>query len=181
MKGRTVAEHSAEHPVDQEKEGEFMFPDEGLMELKEDMWKMYFDGAANQKGYGVGIILVSLEGAHTPFAIKLKYTSTNNTTEYEACILGLEAALNLGIEKLNVFGNSNLIISQARGDWRVKEERLKPSHEYLDCLRARFLRIAFFYLPREQNQLADSLANLASMIEIPVGVKLTPLMIEQKE
>ena len=68
------------------------------MEVTEDIWRMYFNGATNQKGYGVGIILIASKGAHTLLAIKLKYTSTNNTTEYEACIIGMEATLSIGME-----------------------------------------------------------------------------------
>ena len=67
-------------------DGEFLFPDENIMEIIEDHWKLYFDGAANMKGYGVGMVLVSPNGDHIPLAVKLNYNSTNNTAEYEACI-----------------------------------------------------------------------------------------------
>ena len=112
VKRRIVAEHLAELPVEFMKGEKFLFPDEEVTRIEESLWKMYFDGAANQKGYGVGVILVAPAGAHIPLAIKLKYTSTNNTAEYEACILGIEATLSLGIERVDVFGDSNLIISQ---------------------------------------------------------------------
>ena len=60
---------------------------------------------------------MALAGAHIPLAIKLKYTSTNNIAEYEAYILGMEVALSLGIERMNVFRDSNLMISQVQGKW----------------------------------------------------------------
>ena len=56
------------------------------------------------KPKGVGVILVALGGAHTLLAVKLKYTSTNNTAEYKACIIGMEAALSLGVEQIDIFG-----------------------------------------------------------------------------
>ena len=68
------------------------------------------------KGYGVGMVLVSPNGDHIPLAVKLNYNSTNNTAKYEACILGMKAALEVKVQKLDVFGDSNLIISQARGN-----------------------------------------------------------------
>ena len=72
---------------------------------------MYFDGAVNQKVYGVKVILIALRGAHTPLAIKLNYTSTSNIIKYKACIIRIEAALSLGVESINIFGYPNLIIS----------------------------------------------------------------------
>ena len=84
------------------------------MEIKEDVWKMYIDGAVNQKDYGVGIILIAPGGAHTSLAIKLTYTSTKNTIKYEAYIIRIEVALSLGVEKIGIFGDLNLIISQIR-------------------------------------------------------------------
>ena len=80
----------------------FEFPDEDLMAVlqiekeefpeKED-WKMYFDGASNALGRGVGTVLISPEGNHCPFIVKLRFDCTNNVAEYEACVLGLYLSL----------------------------------------------------------------------------------------
>ena len=66
------------------------------------------------------MILVAPNRDHTPLAIKLNYNSTNNTAKYEACILGMEATLELKVQNLNVFGDSNLSVSQDKGEWKVK-------------------------------------------------------------
>ena len=70
---------------------------------------MYFDGAANQSGYGIGVLLVSPQGGHIPRSVRLAYfdrhPTTNNIVEYEACVLGLETALELGIRQMEVFGD----------------------------------------------------------------------------
>ena len=62
---------------------------------------MYFDGAANHLGYGIGVLLVSPQGDHIPRYVWLIFPYyhliTNNIVEYEACILNLETALELGI------------------------------------------------------------------------------------
>uniref|UniRef100_A0A2N9EB75 Uncharacterized protein n=1 Tax=Fagus sylvatica TaxID=28930 RepID=A0A2N9EB75_FAGSY len=82
---------------------------------------------------------------------------------------------------LEVYGDSALIIRQAQKKWKVKEEKLQPYLEKLDMLTEQFDNLEFQYIPRNQNQFADALATLASMIDIPSGVNLKPLMIEQRE
>ncbi|XP_058220563.1 uncharacterized protein LOC131330845 [Rhododendron vialii] len=94
--------------------------------LAEDVWRLYFDGAANQKGFGISVLLIALDGSHIPLAFRLKFEVTNNQPEYKACIVGMEAAIEIDIEKLEVVGDSNLVVSQANGDWKFKEEKLKP-------------------------------------------------------
>ena len=54
---------------------------------------MYFDGASNQYGYGIGLLLIAFDDSHIPLAFKLWFKVSNNKVEYEACIAGLEAAL----------------------------------------------------------------------------------------
>ena len=89
----------------------FDFSDEDLMavlqieeeeSLKEDGWKMYFDGASNSLGCSVGAILISPEGNHCPFTAKLSFDYTNNMVEYEACVMGLQATIKKKIKKLIV-------------------------------------------------------------------------------
>ena len=63
----------------------------------------------------------------------------------------------------------------------MKHEKLRPYYEYLESLQERFKQVTFYHLPREENQLADSLATLASMIEIPFGTKRAPLIIERRD
>ena len=53
-------------------------------------WKLYFDGAANSAGNGVGVILVSPKDQQIPVSVKLNFGCTNNVIEYEACIVGLQ-------------------------------------------------------------------------------------------
>ena len=145
---------------------------------------MYFDGVANQSGCGIGILLISPQGDHIPRSVKLVFFDhhrlTNNIVEYEACITGLETALDLGIRQLEIHGDSNLVIQQTQGIWRTRDEKLKPYHAYLDLLVARFDELRYIHLPRAENQFADALATLASVVEIPAGVTMRPLMIETR-
>jgi ribonuclease HI len=77
---------------------------------------MYFDGTVNVSGNGAGAVIIFPEGKQYPISIKLQFSCTNNTAEYEACIHGLKAALELKIRKLEVYEDSMLIICQTKGE-----------------------------------------------------------------
>ncbi|XP_031402582.1 uncharacterized protein LOC116212150 [Punica granatum] len=97
VKGQAIADHLAEFPVDDDTPINTDFPDEGILQVdeekKEPTWKMYFDGAVNSVGSGIGAVLISPEGHYYPVAAKIDFPCTNNVVEYEACILGLQAAI----------------------------------------------------------------------------------------
>ena len=93
----------------------FDFPNEDLMAVlqideektpKEDGWKMYFDGASNALERGVRAELISPKGNYYSFTTKLSFDCTNNVTKYEACVLGLQAAIEKKIKRLNVYSDS---------------------------------------------------------------------------
>ena len=73
-------------------------------------WRLFFDGAINFKGSGIGAVLVSETGQHYSITAKLCFPCTNNMAEYEACILGLKLALDMGVRELLVIGDSDLLI-----------------------------------------------------------------------
>ena len=83
------------------------------MDVELGTWKMYFDGAVNQYGNGIGILLIALKGFPIPLAIKLNFKATNNMAKYEACITEMEALQELGVKETEVFGDSTLVIAQA--------------------------------------------------------------------
>ena len=71
---------------------------------------MYFNGASNALGRGVGAVLISPERNHYPFTAKLSFDCTNNMAEYETCVLGLQAAIEKKIKRLIVYGDLALVI-----------------------------------------------------------------------
>ena len=79
-------------------------------------WRMYFDGATNHSRYGIGVLLISLNGDPIPRSVRLafsdRYLAMNNIVEYKAYILGLEITLELRIKGMEIFGDSNLVIRQ---------------------------------------------------------------------
>ena len=113
------------------------------------------------------MLLITPDGSHVPLAVKLIYESTNNMVEYEACIIGMEALWELGVKEVEVSGDSTLVIAQAQKLWKVKEEHLKPYWQYLEELTQTFDILEYTIIPRAQDQFANALAILASMVEIP--------------
>ena len=112
---------------------------------------MYFDGASNALERSVGAVLISPKGNHCPFTAKLSFDCTNNMAEYEACVLGLQAAIEKKIKSLSVYGDSALVICQLNGEWEIRDSKLVPYQEFINGLIEQFEEITFKHLPREEN------------------------------
>ena len=82
------------------------------------------------------------------------------------------------VKKIDVYGDSMLIICQVKGEWQTKEERLIPYQEYLAKLAQEFEEIEFTHFGKEGNQFADALATLASMAKIDFEQNLQPIHID---
>lgn len=140
---------------------------------------MCFYGAVNHLGCGIRVIFISLTGTLILIAVRLQLPCTNNIAKYEACIIGLKAAIDLGIDELEVYGESTLVIFQATGDQVIREKFLN----YLECLQIlskSFEYLTFDYISRRRNSFVDALATLASIIDIPQGAEMTLIEIEQR-
>ena len=114
VKRSIVADHLASLPVSYDKPIDDDFPDEQFVFVTSIAgWWLYFDGVANQTGFGIGILLISPQGDHIPRSARLTFSDhhqlTNNIVEYEACITCLETALDLGGRQLEIHGDSNLV------------------------------------------------------------------------
>ena len=91
-------------------------------------WKAHIDGAANQRGSGVGLVLVSPEAITIKKSLRLGFSATNNEAEYEALLEGMSMIQKLGGKCISIFSNSRLIVGQVNGELEVKDERMQ---EYL--------------------------------------------------
>ena len=87
---------------------------------------MVFYGASNALSNGIGVVIISPEGFHTHFTARLCFNCTNNMAEYEPCIMGLKASIDLRIKFLSVCGYSALVISKIKGEWDTKHPNLMP-------------------------------------------------------
>ncbi|XP_034707023.1 uncharacterized protein LOC117930478 [Vitis riparia] len=136
VKGSIVADHLTSLLVSDDRSIDDNFPGEHFVLVASIVgWRLYFDGTTNQSGFGIGILLISPQGDHIPKSVRLAFSYhhrlTNKVVNYEACITGLETALDLGVRQV-------------------------------------------------ENQFADALATLASMIEIPTRMIMRPLLIKTR-
>jgi len=131
--------------------------------MKDELITLEFDGGSrgNPGPAGIGIVLRATDG--TPLVTFGRFIgrATNNVAEYNALIIGLEKARELGARRVQVCGDSELIIKQMRGEYRVKHPDLQPLYRQAMELARQFESISFEHNYREKNSLADKLANLA--------------------
>jgi ribonuclease HI len=140
-----------------------------------------FDGGSrgNPGPAGIGVVLAAEDGTTLITKGKFIGATTNNTAEYMALILGLREAVRLGAVNILVRGDSELVIKQMRGEYRVKNPALKQLFEQAGDVAANFKSVRFEHNLRHHNSLADRLANLAmdrkaDVDDIDEGPQLTP-------
>jgi ribonuclease HI len=125
---------------------------------------LYCDGAArgNPGPAAMGAVLFAPGKVEPVAAVSERIgEATNNVAEYRALIAGLEQALEAGVSRLVVRLDSELLVRQVTGTYRVKAEGLKPLHRQVAALIGRFALVTFEHVPRERNTIADELANAA--------------------
>lgn len=127
--------------------------------------RIEFDGASkrNPGPAGLGAVLFDAEtGAQVArIAEYMGSYHTNNQAEYAGLIAGLQKALSLGYDSVEVQGDSMLIVNQVLGRWQVKNDGLRPYHAFAVALSKRFKKFKAKQVPREQNTVADALSNEA--------------------
>jgi ribonuclease HI len=122
-----------------------------------------FDGGSrgNPGPAGIGVVVRAADG--TPLVTLGRYIgrATNNVAEYRALITALEQAKTLGAKKIVIRGDSELIIKQMRGEYRVKNPDMRELYDEAQFLLHQFDEARIEHNLRHKNELADKLANLA--------------------
>ncbi|XP_070011039.1 uncharacterized protein [Nicotiana sylvestris] len=123
VKAQALVDHLAKNPVGGEYEPlKTYFPNDEVSFIGEDIaeaydgWRMFFDGAANFKGLGIGAVFMSEIGQHYPLSAKLRFPCTNNMAEYDACIIGLNLAIDINIQELLVIDDTDHLVHQVQGE-----------------------------------------------------------------
>jgi ribonuclease HI/probable phosphoglycerate mutase len=129
----------------------------------ESEYLLYCDGAArgNPGPASTGYVLVDTEGHEIVARGERLGVRTNNVAEYTALLQGLDAALELGIQRLRVRMDSELVVRQLLGIYRVRNPGLQPLFAAVQERRRRFAAFAIEHVPRRDNSRADALANAA--------------------
>jgi ribonuclease HI len=125
--------------------------------------RLFTDGAArgNPGPAGLGLVLEDDEGMRLWGGHRYLGTATNNQAEYMALIEGLQEAARWKPERLEVYMDSQLVVEQLAGRYRVKNSDLRPLYEKARQLLGSFDQAAVRHVPREKNRGADALANRA--------------------
>ncbi|XP_073353717.1 uncharacterized protein [Aegilops tauschii subsp. strangulata] len=125
-------------------------------------WTMYFDGSKMLAGLGAGVILISRTGDTVRYVLQIMYTDSNNAAEYEALLHDLRMATSMGIQRLEVRGDSNLEISQVNGEFDAKDPKMAAYRNAVLRISARFEGLEFHHVARDSNQAADVLARMGA-------------------
>ena len=124
---------------------------------------IYTDGGARGNPGPAGIGVAIYDEKKTLLATYKSYIgeATNNQAEYQAVILALEKALEMGAKSIDFKLDSELVVKQLRGEYKVKNEQLAVLVQDIFQLSNKFESINYSHVPREQNKLADKLVNEA--------------------
>ena len=135
--------------------------EESSLPGKEDpkAWVMHFDGSfSRNKGGGAGVVLESPTGDRLKYVVQVLYGEniTNNAMEYEGLLAGLRATIGLGIDKIIVKGDSQLVIKQVNKEYACPQ--MAPYVGRVWKLQRRFNSFRAAYVPRNENMVADELS-----------------------
>jgi ribonuclease HI len=120
---------------------------------------IYFDGGSRPNpGLAAGAAIIEFAGQRHTFTRYISH-ATSNMAEYRGLILGLEKALELGIQQARILGDSQLVISQVSGAWKIKKLHLRPLCSEARSHLSNFVKYELVWIPRGQNTLADAAVN----------------------
>ncbi len=124
-------------------------------------FSLFTDGASrgNPGQAGAGAVILDDQGMELTARSFYLGTCTNNIAEYKALIFGLQTALELGCRRLDIFLDSQLIVRQITGQYKVKNAGLKPLFAEVRQLLAKLTSFTINHVPRNENKRADELAN----------------------
>jgi ribonuclease HI len=161
MKWQVVADFIVDHAVEVNNLVSFV-------QLK--LWELFFEGSVCSKGQGAGCVIVSPNSTYIDLSIRLEFACTNNQVEHEAFLHGIEYLRDLGERDIDVFGDSNLIVQQVRGDSQCLYGVLNSSQDRcLDIIKL-FDTFNIKHIPWEENSQANRLAQQASGYIVNQGV-----------
>jgi ribonuclease HI len=131
-------------------------------QIQAECWTLYFDGSVMKTGAGVGLLFISPLGEHMRYVVRLHCPTSNNMEEYEALLCGLKIAIETGIKRLDVRGDSQLVIDQVMKNASCHDDKMEAYCKAMRALEYKFYVIELNHMPRRYNEEADELAKIAS-------------------
>ena len=135
----------------------------GTISLQEPLlWKVYVDGATNQIGSGVGLVLVSPKQITIEKSLRLSFSAKNNEAKYEVLLEGMFMVQRMKGKAVKIFSDSRLVVDQVKGELEARDERMQGYLSQIRHLQSGFESFSLLHVPRSGNIHADSLATLAT-------------------
>jgi ribonuclease HI len=131
-------------------------------QIQAECWTLYFDGSVMKTGAGAGLLFVSPLGEHMRYAVRLHFPASTNMAEYEALLCGLKIAIEIGVKRLDVLGDSQLVIDQVMKNASCHDDKMEAYCKAVRTLEDKFYGIELNHVPRRYNEEADELAKIAS-------------------
>nr|AAX95687.1 RNase H, putative [Oryza sativa Japonica Group] len=125
-------------------------------------WVMQFDGSLSLQGAGAGVTLTSPNGDVLRYLVRLDFRATNNMAEYKGLLAGLRVAAGLGIRRLLVLGDSQLVVNQVCKEYRCSDPQMDAYVRQVRRMERHFDGIELRHVPRRDNTVGDELSRLAS-------------------
>ena len=128
-----------------------------------ELLRIHIDGASrgNPGDAGFGVFVTDGQGVEVASLYGYIGRATNNVAEYEALIQALRYARARGAKRVRIFSDSELVVRQVNGEYKVKHPDMKVLNQEAAALRRGFPEAQVAHVPREQNRQADRLANRA--------------------
>jgi len=123
---------------------------------------MYFGGSLMKTGAGAGLLFISPLDVHMRYVIRIHFAASNNVAEYEALINGLKIAIELGVRRLDVRGDSQLVIDQVMKALNCYDPKMEAYCKEVRRLEDKFHGLELVHVARRYNEAADELAKIAS-------------------
>ena len=139
--------------------------------VDQEYWMMYFDGSLMKKGASAGLVFVSPLEVRMRYMVHIHFPSSNNVAEYEALINGLRFSIELGIRRLDIWGDSQLVIDQVMKESSYHNTKMVAYYREVHQLEDKFDGLELNHNLRCLNEAADALVKTASGREpVPMGV-----------
>nr|ABB47110.1 retrotransposon protein, putative, Ty3-gypsy subclass [Oryza sativa Japonica Group] len=138
---------------------------EDTPEEKMEYWTMHFDESKRLSGTGAGVVLISPTRERLSYVLWIHFSASHNVVEYEALLHGLRIAISLGIRRLIVCGDSQLVVNQVMKEWSCLDDNMTAYRQEVRKLEDKFDGLELTHVLLHNNKAADRLANFGSKRE----------------
>jgi ribonuclease HI len=123
-----------------------------LVQIRAELWTMYFDGSMTKTGVGAGLLFISPLGVHMRYVIRLHFVASNNIAEYEALVIGLRIAIELRVRHLEVRGDSQLVVDQVIKDSSSRDPKMETYCKEVRRFEDKFYSLELNHVARKYNE-----------------------------